>query len=191
MASWAQLEKAAAGKPESAGGLNLGPIKEILALNGASTEGTGPVIRQTLGALLMTGSVRISPTQILTSGPTPTQYREPKPAPRPTPRPTPTQYREPKPTPRPAPTQYREPKPTPTYGGPTSPVVRKAGRLSAGDYSRKFPNSIGDVCDIRGDGHLKCLVLKSNGVPYWADYSPNSKIQGPCGPHPWRERCRA
>ena len=84
MVTWVEMLNAAAGKPESKGGLNLGPIKEILALNGVSTEGSSQVLRQALDALLKSGSVKISPTETLRSGPAPvsapaprTQYREP------------------------------------------------------------------------------------------------------------------
>lgn len=67
----------------------------------------------------------------------------------------------------------------------------KEGRLSAGEYYRTYGEQcVGDVCDIRGDGELKCLLIKSNGTPYWAAMSKEGKGQESCGTRPWVAKCR-
>jgi len=60
-------------------------------------------------------------------------------------------------------------------------------RLSAGDYYREFKEkAIGNICDIRKDGDKRCLVLRNNGVPYWAhkdkknDKYPSDKCKTKC-----------
>ena len=62
-------------------------------------------------------------------------------------------------------------------------------RMSAGDYYRRHGDEgVGDVCDIRSDGELKCLLLRKNGVPYWAKASKTGRGQEACVP--WIDRCR-
>ncbi len=71
-------------------------------------------------------------------------------------------------------------------------VVNPEGRLSAGAYYRKHGGDacVGDICDIRGDGQLKCLLVRSNGTPYWAAYSTKSDKQAACGKVPWTPNCK-
>lgn len=75
-------------------------------------------------------------------------------------------------------------------------VVNPEGRISAGAYYRKHgPECVGDICDIRGTGELKCLLLRTNadgsvGSPYWAAYSAKSDKQAPCGRVPWTPNCK-
>ena len=89
----------------------------------------------------------------------------------------------------------------PDYFKPSSPkakkpTVRKAvkssasgSRMSAGHYYAKHgESSIGDVCDIRGNGELKCLLLDVNGRPSWALPAKQSTRQAPCGN--WAKKCK-
>jgi uncharacterized protein YheU (UPF0270 family) len=40
----------------------------------------------------------------------------------------------------------------------------------------------GDVCDIRNDGELKCLVYRKNGSPYWSPLTaPKAQAIARCG----------
>jgi len=62
-------------------------------------------------------------------------------------------------------------------------------RLSAGEYYRKYgPTAVGQICDIRGNGDLRCLLLRKNGIPYWAKPSKSGKGQESCGT--WQPSCR-
>lgn len=62
-------------------------------------------------------------------------------------------------------------------------------RISAGEYYRKHgPDAVGQICDIRGNGDLRCLLLRKNGVPYWAKPSKSGKGQESCGT--WQPSCR-
>jgi hypothetical protein len=61
-------------------------------------------------------------------------------------------------------------------------------RISAGEYYRKYPTAVGQICDIRGNGDLRCLLLRKNGVPYWAKPSKSGKGQESCGT--WQPSCR-
>jgi hypothetical protein len=72
-----------------------------------------------------------------------------------------------------------------------SAIKLKEGRMSAGDYYRTYgPASIGDVCDIKTDGNYKCLLLRANGIPYWAARSKtDSATQKTC--MPWAPKCKA
>jgi hypothetical protein len=110
------------------------------------------------------------------------------------------------PPPRPA-RAASPPRPRPRSGflPPGSPIIRPAaarlnpnlvqhtvvnpdGVISAGAYYRKHKevsNPIGDVCDIRGDGKLKCLIMKSNGVVQWVPGSSDERC------YPWDDsRCK-
>ena len=70
-------------------------------------------------------------------------------------------------------------------------VVNLEGRISAGAYYREHgPGCVGDVCDIRGNKELKCLLIRSTGIPYWAAYSVNSDKQASCGKTPWIPKCK-
>lgn len=63
-------------------------------------------------------------------------------------------------------------------------------RLSAGAYYEKYGDAaVGHVCDIRGDGELKCLLLDKNGRPRWAPASKSGEGQEACGATPWSARC--
>lgn len=64
-------------------------------------------------------------------------------------------------------------------------------RLSAGAYYRKFSDgTIGDICDIRNDGDLRCLMERKNGVVYWAKKSKSGEGQEKCGDDVWRHNCQ-
>ena len=64
-------------------------------------------------------------------------------------------------------------------------------RLSAGAYYRKFSDgTIGDICDIRNDGDLRCLMERKNGVVYWAKKSKSGEGQEKCGDDVWRNNCQ-
>ena len=53
-------------------------------------------------------------------------------------------------------------------------------RLSARSYMDDGGQE-GDICDIRNDGELRCLLLRKNGSPYWAKLgSPKADAFG-CG----------
>lgn len=63
-------------------------------------------------------------------------------------------------------------------------------RLSAGAYYAKYGDAaVGHVCDIRGDGELKCLLLDKNGRPRWSKPSKSGAGQESCGSVPWSARC--
>ena len=57
-----------------------------------------------------------------------------------------------------------------------APMRRPGGRLSARWYYDHYNgnDAVGDVCDIRGDGEMKCLIKRSNGSPFWADLTENN-----------------
>jgi len=63
-------------------------------------------------------------------------------------------------------------------------------RLTAGEYYRSVGKK-GDICDIRGDGELRCLVIGKNGTPSWKKLTKNEKTltYQTCGPGPWKENC--
>lgn len=63
-------------------------------------------------------------------------------------------------------------------------------RLTAGEYYRSGGKK-GDICDIRGDGELRCLVIGKNGTPSWKKLSKNEKTltYQTCGLGPWKENC--
>lgn len=64
------------------------------------------------------------------------------------------------------------------------------GRLSAKTYYDTYGKAaVGHVCDIRGDGELKCLLLNKNGTPRWAKVSKSGAGQEACGAVPWKSRC--
>lgn len=78
--------------------------------------------------------------------------------------------------------------PAPGNRAPAGKMV-KDGRLSAGEYYRTHgPSCVGDICDIRGNGEYKCLLLRSNGVPYWAAPSKSGVGQEAC--QPWKPKCK-
>ena len=57
-----------------------------------------------------------------------------------------------------------------------------ADRLSAGTYFREQPGAaLGDICDIRNNGDLRCLLKRKNDAPYWAKKSKSGKGQKACG----------
>ena len=87
----------------------------------------------------------------------------------------------------------RPPAPRVTPGSMVKKVTTKGygttDRLSAGEYYRKYGQpAVGQICDIRGNGDLRCLLLKKNGVPYWAKPSKSGKGQEVCGT--WQPSCR-
>ena len=63
-------------------------------------------------------------------------------------------------------------------------------RLTAGEYYRSGGKK-GDICDIRGDGELRCLVIGKNDTPSWKKLSQNEKTltYQTCGLGPWKEKC--
>jgi len=63
-------------------------------------------------------------------------------------------------------------------------------RLSAGEYYR-YGGEEGDICDIRGDGELRCLIIGKNGTPSWKKITKNEKTltHKTCGPGPWKKKC--
>ena len=63
-------------------------------------------------------------------------------------------------------------------------------RLSAGEYYR-YGGKEGDICDIRGDGELRCLIIGKNGTPSWKKITKNEKTltHKTCGPGPWKKKC--
>ena len=63
-------------------------------------------------------------------------------------------------------------------------------RLSAGEYYR-YGGKEGDICDIRGDGELRCLIIGKNGTPSWKNITKNEKTltHKTCGPGPWKKKC--
>lgn len=67
---------------------------------------------------------------------------------------------------------------------PSKKLLRKTGRLSAAEYHRTF-GGIGDICDIRGDGELKCLQPRGNSA-FWLGKGTN--IPNDC--LPWKLRCK-
>jgi hypothetical protein len=61
------------------------------------------------------------------------------------------------------------------------PAAKKKGRMSAREYVDAGGQK-GDVCDIRNDGELKCLVYDKNGTPYWAKTdAPQAQAIARCG----------
>jgi hypothetical protein len=70
---------------------------------------------------------------------------------------------------------------------PDEKLLRKEGRLSAGEYYRTYGGDrvIGDICDIRKDGELKCLRARGASA-YWYG---RGKVDPPeCTP--WVKRCK-
>lgn len=63
-------------------------------------------------------------------------------------------------------------------------------RLSAGEYLRGH-GKVGDICDIRNDGELRCLVVGKNGTPSWKKATNNKTTltYKTCGPAPWDGNC--
>ena len=62
-------------------------------------------------------------------------------------------------------------------------------RMSASKYYKQHGDkALGDVCDIRGDGELKCLLRRVNGSAYWAKKSKSGEGQEACGD--WSKNCR-
>jgi hypothetical protein len=63
-------------------------------------------------------------------------------------------------------------------------------RLSAGEYYR-YGGEEGDICDIRGDGELRCLIIGKNGTPSWKNITKNKTTltYKTCGPGPWKKKC--
>lgn len=62
-------------------------------------------------------------------------------------------------------------------------------RLSArAYYDQHGPGSVGNVCDIRGNGERKCLLLRANGSPYWAKPTKTGNGQDACGD--WSTNCQ-
>ena len=63
-------------------------------------------------------------------------------------------------------------------------------RLTAGEYYRSGGKK-GDICDIRGDGELRCLVIGKNGTPSWKKISNNENTltYKTCGLGPWEQKC--
>jgi hypothetical protein len=48
-------------------------------------------------------------------------------------------------------------------------TLSKNGRLSAAAYYAKFGHtSLGNRCDVRNDGTLKCLLKRKDGIVHWA-----------------------
>ena len=58
-------------------------------------------------------------------------------------------------------------KSTPKKGKKKS-AKKKDGRLSAREYVEEYGGKEGDVCDVRNDGELKCLLFRKNKSPYWS-----------------------
>lgn len=63
-------------------------------------------------------------------------------------------------------------------------------RLSARHYYDNHGEdiTIGDRCDIRKDREYKCLLMRTNGSPYWAQPSKSGAGQEVCGD--WSSRCK-
>jgi hypothetical protein len=63
-------------------------------------------------------------------------------------------------------------------------------RLSAGEYLRSGGKE-GDICDIRSDGELRCLVIGKNGTPSWKKITKNQETltYKTCGSGPWKKKC--
>jgi len=156
-----KLIAAANGKSASQGGLNLPEIKAYLASQGASTAGSGTEVRARLATLLGAGAA---------PAPVPAQAAEARAAP---------------------PRAIYVPRPgNLEAAGAVTPKMLKQGRLSAGEYHRTFGDeAIGDICNIRGDGELKCLIPRVGSV-YWTSPTKAGKEERYCGPQPWREKCR-
>jgi len=92
-----------------------------------------------------------------------------------------------------APAVRKTPAPRSTPGAMVKKVTTKGygttDRISAGEYYRKYgPTALGQICDIRGNGDLRCLLLRKNGVPYWAKPSKSGAGQESCGT--WQPSCR-
>jgi hypothetical protein len=57
----------------------------------------------------------------------------------------------------------------------------KNGRISARAYYDKYgESSIGNRCDIRNDGTVKCLLLNKNGHPYWSNTTNKQQCKKLC-----------
>ena len=65
--------------------------------------------------------------------------------------------------------------------------LTKNNRLSAGAYYRKFEKTVGDRCNIRKDGTLKCLLLDKNDRPIWKSKSKKI-IYKNC--EDWSSKCK-
>ena len=65
-------------------------------------------------------------------------------------------------------------------------------RLSAGEYYRRHGKDacLGDVCDIRNNGELRCLQKRVNGDPWWAKPRKDGKGRETCGEVPWKANCK-
>lgn len=88
-----------------------------------------------------------------------------------------------------APAAHRVPAPGKMIKKVTTKGYGTTDRISAGEYYRKHgPDAVGQICDIRGNGDLRCLLLRTNGVPYWAKPSKSGKGQESCGT--WQPSCR-
>jgi hypothetical protein len=72
----------------------------------------------------------------------------------------------------------------------TTKSAGTAMRIAAGAYYRKHPEAVGNICDIRDDGDLRCLLLNKNGVARWAKVSKSGAGQEVCGTPPWIANCR-
>ena len=64
-------------------------------------------------------------------------------------------------------------------------------RLSAGEYIR-YGGKEGDICDIRNDGELRCLIIGKTGTPSWKNITQNTKTltYKTCGSGPWKPNCK-
>ena len=60
----------------------------------------------------------------------------------------------------------------PPKKGKKKSAKKKDGRLSAREYVEEYGGEEGDVCDVRNNGELKCLLFRENKnkskSPYWS-----------------------
>ena len=205
-----KLIAAANGKSAVNGGLNVPEIKAYLASRGLSTAGTSPQLRARLLEALgeqppvanqVAPKIAVKPAspkpvdkvakqvpKLVVKPASPGPVKKPvtkpvvKPASKPVVKPASKPVVKPKAT--------YESKPGNIVPGVVPDSMLKNGRLSAGEYYRTFGvQSIGDICDIRGDGELKCLVPRS-GSAFWSSPTKTENVMSRCGPVPWRKKCR-
>lgn len=202
-----KLIAAANGKSAVNGGLNVPEIKAYLASRGLSTAGTSPQLRarllEALGEQAPVANLVAPNIAVKPASPKPVAKQvpklvvkpaSPKPVKKPVVKPVVKPASKPvvKPVVKPVakPKAPYEPKPGNIVPGVVPGSMLKNGRMSAGEYYRTFGDqSIGDICDIRGDGELKCLVPRSSSA-FWSSPTKTENVMSRCGPVPWRKKCR-
>jgi hypothetical protein len=169
-----RISKAIEGKSASQGGLNLPEIKAILSRAGVDTSGSGTDLRRRLATV----TSRIQKRQGGQRGQGVQRVQKAQAEQR-------MQVGDILGAPRP---KY-VPKPGLLKQEGDLKSMLKVGRISGRAYLDKYgPESVGDKCDIRGDGELKCLLASSRWVAPSANKTTDTYRT--CGPAPWEKKCK-